>query len=92
MITDNFGGAYEATRHLISLGHKRIATIIGRQDFSNGIDRLEGFRKALQEVGLPLHDEYLQRGDFQLESGYRCGLQLLRLPTPPRQYFLAVTK
>ena len=92
VITDNFSGAYQASRHLISLGHKRIATIVGRLEFSNGIDRLEGFRKALQEAGLPLHDEYLQRGDFQLESGYRCGLQLLRLPTPPTAIFSCSNK
>ncbi len=92
VVIDNFGGAYHATQHLISLGHTRIATIAGRQDFCNAIDRLEGFRKALQEAGLPLHDEYLQRGDFQLESGHRCGLHLLRLPRPPTAIFSCSNK
>ncbi len=53
---------------------------------------MEGFRKALQEAGLPLHDEYLQRGDFQLESGHRCGLHLLRLPNPPTAIFSCSNK
>ena len=92
VITDNFSGAYQATRHLITLGHKRIATIVGRLEFSNGIDRLEGFRKALQEAGLLLHDEYVQQGDFQLESGYRCGMQLLKLPSPPTAIFSCSNK
>ena len=92
VVIDNFAGAYQATQHLISLGHTRIATIAGRQDFCNAIDRLEGFRKALQEAGLLLHDEYLQRGDFQLESGYRCGLNLLRLPKPPTAIFSCSNK
>lgn len=92
VVTDNFDGAYQATRHLISLGHERIATIVGRLDFSNGIDRLEGFRKALQEAGLLLRDEYLPKGDFQLESGYRCGMQLLRLPSPPTAIFSGSNK
>ena len=92
VITDNFSGAYEATRHLISLGHKRIAVITGLLDFVNGIDRLEGFRKTLQEAGLPLHDHYLQRGNFQLESGYRCGVELLRLATPPTAIFSCSNK
>ncbi len=87
VITDNFRGAYEAARHLISLGHTRIATIVGRLEFSNAIDRLEGFRKALQEAGLPLHQEYLQQGDFRLESGYRCGKQLLGLDRKPTAIF-----
>jgi LacI family transcriptional regulator len=87
VVTDNVEAAYDATRHLIGLGHKRIAIITGRLNLSNGLDRLEGFRKALQQAGLPLHDEYLQRGDFQLESGYCCGLKLLRLAVPPTAIF-----
>jgi LacI family transcriptional regulator len=83
VVGDNVGAAYEATRHFIDLGHKRIAIITGRLSLSNGLDRLEGFRKALQQAGLPLHDDYLQQGDFLLESGYRCGLKLLQLPVPP---------
>ena len=87
VVTDNLGAAYDGTRHLIGLGHRRIAIITGRLNLSNGLDRLEGFRTALQQAGLPLHDEYLQRGDFQLESGYRCGLELLQLAVPPTAIF-----
>ncbi|MBZ5669343.1 MAG: LacI family transcriptional regulator [Acidobacteriia bacterium] len=87
VVTDNLGAAYDATRHLIGLGHERIAIITGRLNLSNGLDRLEGFRKALQQAGLPLRDEYLQRGDFQLESGHSCGLRLLQLAVPPTAIF-----
>jgi len=68
---DNLGAAREAGRHLIGLGHRRIAIIAGRLDLSNGLARLEGFRQSLQEANLPLHDEYSRCGDFTLESGYR---------------------
>ena len=87
VITDNFSAAYEGTRHLIQLGHHRIAIITGQLSLSNGLDRLEGFRKALQEQHLALPDEYLQHGNFQLESGYQCGLELMRLPVPPTAVF-----
>ncbi|HKM46763.1 MAG TPA: LacI family DNA-binding transcriptional regulator [Terriglobales bacterium] len=87
VMTDNFSAAYEGTRHLMELGHRKIAIITGQLNLSNGLDRLDGFRKALQEEHLVLPDSYLQRGDFQLESGYRCGLQLMRLPTPPTAIF-----
>jgi LacI family transcriptional regulator len=87
VMTDNFGGAYDGTRHLIELGHRQIAIISGQLNFSNGLDRLDGFRKALQEQHLALPDEYFQRGDFQLESGYRCGLELMRLSMPPTAIF-----
>jgi LacI family transcriptional regulator len=87
VVTDNLEAAYDATRHLIGLGHRCLAIITGRLTLSNGQDRLEGVRKALQQAGLPLHDEYLQQGDFQLESGYSCGLKLLQLAVPPTAIF-----
>lgn len=87
VLTDNLGAAYDATRHLIGLGHQAIAIITGRLNLSNGLDRLEGCRKALQEAGLPLREEYLQRGEFNGESGYSCGLRLLDLAVPPTAIF-----
>lgn len=87
VIIDNVGAACQATQHLIHLGHERIAIITGRLDRSSGADRLEGYRRAMQEARLPVYDEYLQRGDFHAESGYRCGLELMRLPVPPTAIF-----
>jgi len=87
VVTDNVGAACDATHHLIDLGHKRIAIITGQLKLSNGLDRLEGFRKALQQAGLPLREEYLQQGDFRWESGYTCALKLLRLAIPPTAVF-----
>lgn len=87
VVADNFGGAYDATRHLLSLGHERIAIITGRLELPNAFDRLEGFRQALQEAHLPLPQEYLRRGNFQFESGYQHGLELMRLPELPTAIF-----
>lgn len=87
VVTDNFGASRAAGRYLIELGHKRIAIINGRLDVSNGLERLEGFRQALQEADLPLADEYCQRGDFSIKGGYQCGLHLMRLPHPPTAIF-----
>ena len=83
VVADNVGAAYDATQHLIALGHKHLAIITGNLSLSNGLDRLEGFRKALQQAGFPLHESYLQRGDFLLQSGYLCAQKLLSLPLPP---------
>lgn len=87
VIIDNEGAAYEAINHLIGLGHKRIAIIAGRLPISTGQDRVEGYRKAMQEAHLPIREEYFQRGDFSLESGYQCGLDLMKLPEPPTAIF-----
>ena len=87
VVSDNVGAAYDAIKYLISLGHERIAIIAGHLHISTGFDRLEGYRKAMQEAHLLIRDRYLQHGDFQLESGYTCGLQLLQLAVPPTAIF-----
>ena len=87
VIVDNVGAAYEATRHLIGLGHVDIAIIAGRTDLSVGIKRIEGFRNAMQEAHLPIREAYFRQGDFGWESGRRCGMELLRLPQPPTAIF-----
>lgn len=87
VIIDNVRAAYEATNHLIALGHRRIAIIAGRLPISTGHDRVEGYRKAMQEAHLPIREEYFQRGDFSLESGHQCGLDLMKLPEPPTAIF-----
>ena len=92
VIANNLEAAYVGARHLIDLGHHRIAIITGRLDLSTGIDRLEGFRKAMQEAHLPIREEYVRPGDFQLESGYRRGLELLSLEEPPTAVFCCNNK
>jgi len=87
VITDNLRAAHQATQHLIELGHRKIAIITGKLDLSTGLDRVQGFRKALQEANIPVRDEYFQQGDFYSESGYRAGLELMKLPNPPTAIF-----
>jgi LacI family transcriptional regulator len=87
VVSDNLGASREATRHLIGLGHTRIAIITGPLDISICEKRLEGFRRALQEANLPLPDQYLKGGDFRSQSGYRGGGELMRLPNPPTAIF-----
>ncbi len=81
--SDNMGAAYNATNHVIQLGHKRIAFITGRLELSPHADRLEGFRRAMQAANLPVLESYLRPGDGRSETGYQTGLELLRLETPP---------
>jgi LacI family transcriptional regulator len=87
VVTDNVGAAYEATQYLISLGHRRLAIITGRLNISSGRDRLEGFRRALQEANLALPEEHLRQGDFGLQSGYVQTLELMGLKNPPTAIF-----
>lgn len=92
VIVDNVSAAYKATRHLIGLGHRRIAIITGPPSVSTGFERLEGFRKALQEGNTPLREEYVQQGNFSIEGGYKCGLALLHLAERPTAIFSSNNK
>lgn len=85
--TDNIAASFEATNHLIRLGHKRTAIIAGPADISTSDERIEGFRKAMGEAGLRVREEYFKRGSFKLEGGYQCALELMKLPLPPTAIF-----
>jgi LacI family transcriptional regulator len=81
--TDNVAAACQATRHLIELGHTRIAFLTGRLGLSPHAGRLEGFRQAMEGANLPIRECYLCQGDGQTETGYRIGSELLGMETPP---------
>ena len=87
VMSDNEGGAAAAVRHLYDLGHRRIATVTGMIDSRPGIDRLRGYRAAVQELGLAYRDDYVRYGDFYAESGREQTSQLLALDEPPTALF-----
>jgi LacI family transcriptional regulator len=89
VMSENAEGAALAVRHLHELGHERIATVTGMLRTKPGADRLEGFRRELERLGLESRDEYVVEGDFYDESGYRGTRQLLELETPPTALFAA---
>src|SRR5258708_1026754 len=80
-------GAYNATRHLIQLGHTRLATITGPLHLTNAKERLGGFRRAMKEAKLHLSPEYAQETSFDKQGGYAKTLILLRLIPRPTAIF-----
>jgi len=73
--TDNTEGGRLATQHLIDRGCRRIATIAGPQDMSAGIDRLAGWRLAMEASGLD--QSAVVHGDFTITSGAHAARDLL---------------
>ncbi|MEU7478157.1 LacI family DNA-binding transcriptional regulator [Lentzea sp. NPDC042327] len=71
--SDNFTGAQEATKHLISSGRRRIATIAGPADMAAGLDRLAGWRRAMSGRAADL----VVHGDFTSEGGAAAMAALL---------------
>ncbi|WP_417069568.1 LacI family DNA-binding transcriptional regulator [Niveibacterium terrae] len=74
---DNVEGGRLATRHLISLGHTRIAHISGPADHIDAVERLSGYRLALEEAGLAFDPGLVVQGDFREGGGLLALNQLL---------------
>ena len=83
----NYEGGLAATRHLLELGHRRIAAITGPDGALSGRARLDGYRAALHAAGVPPDPALLREGDYQVEEGRRHTHDLLRLPDPPTAVF-----
>ena len=60
VIVDNFKGAYDATEHLIKSGYRHIAALAGSEYLSITKERLGGYRKALEDHGIPYDEHYIQ--------------------------------
>ncbi len=85
----NFRGAYDAMTYLIGLGHRRIGYIIGSQEMQCSLDRLDGYRAALSDAGLPEDPDLIFPGDFFRPPGYAAANHFLSLDDPPTAIFAA---
>ncbi|BBI36307.1 LacI family DNA-binding transcriptional regulator [Cohnella abietis] len=82
VIVNNYKGGYDATKHLIDLGHTEIAHISGPEPLFSSQEREKGYLHALEEVGLKPFA--IEQGSFDIPSGYRIAKQWIdsgRLPT-----------
>jgi len=86
--SDNFEAGYRGTRHLIELGHRDITLLISSTDHTHLTDRIEGYRKAVDEAGLR-NRERLIIGGTTIETCRAAIEQDLRRPDPPTAIFAA---
>ena len=92
IIIDDFEGGYKATKHLIELGHRKIAYLSDHMhespfNFQPVIDRYNGYRKALAEAEIPFHPEYHRQGELSRRTAKKLARDLLTLPDPPTAIF-----
>ncbi|MDF9777996.1 LacI family DNA-binding transcriptional regulator [Pseudomonas baetica] len=85
---DHEYGAYLATRHLLELGHRDIATISGPENTRVAQMRLAGYRRALKEAGVEVSPERVLESDFTSTGGYSAAAILLE-SNPPSAIFAA---
>jgi len=88
---DNNRGARLAAKHLIDLGHRRIALVGGHAHVEVAhnvpMEREAGFRAALEAAGVRLPAQYVDDADFTIEGGRRSMERMLALPKPPTAVF-----
>jgi LacI family transcriptional regulator len=87
-VTVHEGGASrDLVRHLIALGHRRIALIAPPEGHGAAQERRTGYREALDEAGIAFDPAIVLNGDFSFASGARTMEQLMRLPDRPTAVF-----
>ncbi|RUS47477.1 LacI family DNA-binding transcriptional regulator [Cohnella sp. AR92] len=87
VVVDNFKGGYEATKHLIDLGHKEISHIGGSEGFLSTKERERGFLFAMEEAGLTPFS--VERGSFEISTGYRIAMDWIASGRMPSAVFAA---
>ncbi|MEZ4666423.1 MAG: LacI family DNA-binding transcriptional regulator [Anaerolineae bacterium] len=85
----NWQGAYEATRYLIELGHRRIAFITGLRELGSAAQRFEGYKDALTDNNIPVLDELIIEGDYWQPLAYENTRKFLNEYSPPTAIFAA---
>jgi len=86
---DSETGAYQLTRHLLDLGHEQIAVLAGPETVSTSIDRVNGYRRALLEAGMPVDPARITFGKFTQTRGYEMAQKALAVPSRPTALFAA---
>lgn len=84
----NWAGGKAATEYLLSLGHHRIAALLGPPDFPCNQDRLAGYRSALEAADLSIDRELIRYGSWHVEPARTEMAELLALPDPPTAVFV----
>lgn len=84
---DNLDGAYQATKYLIGLGHTKIAHIAGYSDQLSTVERIDGYKRALEEAGIRVENSLIVRGNYLKESGYASTMQLLEKERPTAIFY-----
>ena len=85
--TDDLEGGRLAARHLLDLGHRRVAVAAGDPLASTGRDRTAGFREVYADAGLPLPEQWVAATGFGVAAGHRAGDLISRTEAVPTAVF-----
>ncbi|PKR77914.1 LacI family transcriptional regulator [Halalkalibacillus sediminis] len=80
---DNKKAAFDATSHLLELGHEKVAFVGGGMELVVTIERIAGYEKALMSQGIDMVDDYIVHHEFLQEGGRDAIQELMNLEQPP---------
>ena len=86
---DETQAAFDMVAHLVSLGHRRIAHLVGHPSHGASDWRLTGYRQGLERAGLKFDPSLVVQGEFSFDSGVRGAEKLLSLKKRPTAVFAA---
>jgi LacI family transcriptional regulator len=87
VLVDNVGGAEAASSHLLEQGHRRVAMVGDLPTLFTSVQRLEGYRVALERHGVPFDEALVRLGRHDVAAAERAAEELLALPDPPTAIF-----
>ncbi len=86
---DHVRAGYEATRHLLDLGYRPVAHISGPQNWPTAMERLDGYRRALEDYGIAFDPDLVEAGEWTMECGMAATERLLDRHPDLRAIFCA---
>lgn len=84
---DDYQGAYLMTERLLLLGHWRIAFLSGPRNHRTSIDRLYGYKAALEMYRIPFDERLVLDSLFNFDGGYNAAKQAMAMEEPPTAVF-----
>jgi LacI family transcriptional regulator len=88
VVVDDFNGAYQAVKHLILNGYRKIAHLSGRMEVKNAQGRYQGYKKALEDHGLEFREEWVKNcWDIVEAEGFDFTKELMESSNPPDAIF-----
>jgi LacI family transcriptional regulator len=87
VVQDDYNGAFEAVKHLVSSGYEKIAHISGRKSLAITQKRTRGYVDALKKYKLPIREEWITQSGFSQEDGEKDVYELLKCKDRPDAIF-----
>ncbi len=84
---DSETGAYHLTQHLLERGHRRIAALSGSRTVSTATDRVTGYRRALEDAGVPVDERLIFHRSFTQQAGYEMTTAVVEVSPRPTALF-----